>query len=1130
MRRPFRIAARLAAVYLVVAVPLVVIIALVYGQWYEARLSQIEVERTGRAEQAAVAFELLVRDMLRTLDSVGQSQAARAADSPGSAAELRRVEQLFPLAYVTFTDMNGRVLASSDPSLVGIDLSAEGALVQANTSSSGDGIEPSRRHPTGDVGFHLATRVTDPSGRIVGYAVALVDVSLLPNALEEVLIGRRGGVSIIDSDGQVVYQNEVPGLAASLTQWGDRYPWVQAALDGSVGHTRNWTFPVGDAGTRVAAFVPIPDLDWAAGSSIDRDVALAPLYRSLLIGLPLTTLVGVLALATSFALASRIRRSLTALSEDARRIGSGDLDQPVESERSDEIGDVARSLEEARRNLKREVEMTTDARDELRHERDHLEAALSERDAAHSSTRLLLEAASALSQWTDLDQVLERLAELLVRTLAHSRTWIFLWDDEHREIEVASSAGRSAFRKHVRIPYDDVSAPLREAIAERRSRVIDYDLLSEEQSRVAREFGMRYVLVVPLYHGPEFLGLIAVDDAGERREFTATEIDLAEGIGTQAAIAVENAVLFAEQRERAARLGALGDIGGLVSGSLRSEDVVRRALESVVKHRGVAATSIWGLDAKGERLELLGALGFPQAFFDDFADGIGVDEPYDAARAVRERSPVVHENARSSDISRRVLEAYGRYGIDLGSLAVVPLLSQDMVIGALTEAWTEARRFGADEIAFAVSLANTVGTAMLNARLHERTRDAARLGEALNRVDDVVHSTLRPTEMFDRMLQTAAEGLGCDSAALDLLEDGAWVPRYLWKLPERFIGKRLHAAQVPFAETAVRTKRPLAIDDAFNDPRTSREVQEEWGVRSVLVTPLARREEVIGAMFFNYHSLYRFSEPEVDFARKVASSVSLALENARLYENEHFVADTLQETLLALPDEIGGFDFAHAYHSASESARVGGDFYDVFELEPRCVGIMVGDISGKGVEAAMLTSLVKNTIRAQATNGERSPAQVMRVANTVTLKWSAPDIFSTVFFAIFHCDTGRLTYCNAGHTASVIVPGDDTRDLQILEANSPLVGAFPDIEFRDSETTLANNDILFMYTDGVTEARGIYGGLYEESRLFDVLMSLRGKTADATVEGVRDAVLAFGGGRLSDDLAILALERRDESG
>jgi serine phosphatase RsbU (regulator of sigma subunit) len=249
---------------------------------------------------------------------------------------------------------------------------------------------------------------------------------------------------------------------------------------------------------------------------------------------------------------------------------------------------------------------------------------------------------------------------------------------------------------------------------------------------------------------------------------------------------------------------------------------------------------------------------------------------------------------------------------------------------------------------------------------------------------------------------------------------------------------------------------------------------------------------------------------------------ALAEENALRYEAEHRVAEVLQEALLALPESVPGIEYAARYVSGSDNTRVGGDFYDLFEIADGCVGILIGDVSGKGLEAATLTSVVRNSVRLRALDG-LSPAETMLKTNEAFHALTSPETFVTVFFAVLDVRTGLLRYVSAGHPPAMIEHGGG--QVEVLQHSSPIVGAFLGTKFVDQETELGEGDVLFAYTDGLIEARD-GGALYGQERV-RVLLGALGDDAgvEQVAETVLEDVVAYSGGKMRDDLALLAIRR-----
>ncbi len=235
------------------------------------------------------------------------------------------------------------------------------------------------------------------------------------------------------------------------------------------------------------------------------------------------------------------------------------------------------------------------------------------------------------------------------------------------------------------------------------------------------------------------------------------------------------------------------------------------------------------------------------------------------------------------------------------------------------------------------------------------------------------------------------------------------------------------------------------------------------------------------------------------------------------------ISDTLQEALLEVPENVPGVDFGHLYKSStSEPGKAGGDFYDLFELEHENVGIIIGDVSGKGLEAATLTSLVKHSIQAYAYEIS-SPAEVISSTNNVVCRSLSSSAFVTVFFGILDMRSGILTYCSAGHPPGII--RRITGETSALKTRSPIIGVFPSASFTDEQIVMRHDDMLLLFTDGVIEAR-LDGELYGEERLVEFVRDSGTTDTKVLPQRILEEVSHFCEGSLSDDLAILAISFR----
>jgi serine phosphatase RsbU (regulator of sigma subunit) len=275
---------------------------------------------------------------------------------------------------------------------------------------------------------------------------------------------------------------------------------------------------------------------------------------------------------------------------------------------------------------------------------------------------------------------------------------------------------------------------------------------------------------------------------------------------------------------------------------------------------------------------------------------------------------------------------------------------------------------------------------------------------------------------------------------------------------------------------------------------------------------------VVGALSFGRRGRKSaFSEAELDFIDKVAPALSLALENAELHANEHRIAEVLQMSLLRAVIAVPGLETGLAYRPAHEAERVGGDFYDLFVLKDRRVAVVVGDVCGSGVHAASLTETVRATLRALASL-DPSPSSVLAKANELLLAPGSSGQFITVLLAILDVERGKIVVASAGHPPPVVC-GKKTRFLEAPHG-TPL-GAIKNV-YREAEFDILPGETVVLYTDGLIEARR-EAELFGEKRLLEALNGQNCEDVQEMVEGLVSTATEYAGGRLADDLAVMAV-------
>lgn len=267
-----------------------------------------------------------------------------------------------------------------------------------------------------------------------------------------------------------------------------------------------------------------------------------------------------------------------------------------------------------------------------------------------------------------------------------------------------------------------------------------------------------------------------------------------------------------------------------------------------------------------------------------------------------------------------------------------------------------------------------------------------------------------------------------------------------------------------------------------------------------------------------------FEIADLGLAEELGEHLAIAIRVDRMFRRRSEVAQALQASLLPgrLPD-VPHLDLAASYIAASDWQEISGDFYDVFPMNSGW-GVIVGDVCGKGEEAAAMTAAARHATRAIAYDNE-DPADVLRRVNEVLLAADYEDRFVTVKLAYLPRTAPgapvRVVLGSAGHPGPVIVRADGR--VEVLEGEGLPLGLFPDTDPGETSVTLTAGDLLLFYTDGVTEARGADLSYFED-RLTDQLAAVAGQSSAETVRAVQELVTEFSGGELRDDMTMLAIK------
>jgi len=399
-------------------------------------------------------------------------------------------------------------------------------------------------------------------------------------------------------------------------------------------------------------------------------------------------------------------------------------------------------------------------------------------------------------------------------------------------------------------------------------------------------------------------------------------------------------------------------------------------------------------------------------------------------------------------------------------------------------------------------------------------QEQARLDEALTAIGALVHSTLQTGRAVEAALREGAAAVGASTAVVTSHQPGAFRIDYLFGAPAEEIGRLIPDELDTPGLLALTRGETVVIDDARTDPRMSQVIAEEFDVKSLLVAPLVRERETGACLYFVFQERpHAFTQGEIDFVHHLSTSLSLALENAALYEAQRDIAVTLQKTFMHSLPTLEGLDLGLVGLTASRPGLVGGDFWDVFNLADDKVLVVIGDVAGKGVQAAALTETVHSTMRALATVND-SPAFILGKTNELLLADQASESFVTTLAIVIDSRSGEARVASAGHPGPVHV---GSGICEIVEPTyGPPLGSFV-ADYPTTSLRLAQGESLVLYTDGVTEAR--QGDvLFGEERAVGIVSSLANQPAQDIADALASAASSFAD-TLTDDLQVLVIRR-----
>ncbi len=400
----------------------------------------------------------------------------------------------------------------------------------------------------------------------------------------------------------------------------------------------------------------------------------------------------------------------------------------------------------------------------------------------------------------------------------------------------------------------------------------------------------------------------------------------------------------------------------------------------------------------------------------------------------------------------------------------------------------------------------------------------------LYRLSQTFNSSLDLDEVLNRVMDEVIAVTGAERGFVTLREaDGGLVFRAARGMDQKTIDDPQFQISRSVVERVAREGEPILTSDAQSDDRFSmRRSVMVLGLRSILCVALRIKDHISGVVYVdNRLQTGIFSQADLELLTAIASSAAIAIENARLYqvavekgrmERELQMAREVQASLLPreTPD-VPGWEFAARWQPARE---VAGDYYDFVLLGEGQVGLVIADVSDKGMPAALFMALTRSMVRASVGRAS-SPADGISHANRLICADATRGMFVTLFYALLNSVTGEITYVNAGHNPPLLYRADQDQ-LTKLTRTGMALGVIADSPFEERTLHLNPGDFILLYTDGVTDATDAHEHDFGIERLERVALDYRGAPAEGIVAALEQAVGDFAGSTAPfDDMAIV---------
>jgi sigma-B regulation protein RsbU (phosphoserine phosphatase) len=559
------------------------------------------------------------------------------------------------------------------------------------------------------------------------------------------------------------------------------------------------------------------------------------------------------------------------------------------------------------------------------------------------------------------------------------------------------------------------------------------------------------------------------------------------------------------------------DVADVLATSLDLDTTLRRVAEVVRKVIDYEIFAILLLNEKTQELRFRFQVGYPPEFAERSRIKVGQGVTGIAAQS---RQPVLINDVREDS---RYIEGVPNVCSELA----IPLITKNRVIGVIDIEAREPGAFTEEHLRILTLVASRMAAGIENAQLYTRTTKQARILLLLNEIARELTSILNLDELLGRVAELVRRLIDYQMFSILLLDSSGekLQHRFSLRFNENIHLKHEISLGRGIVGYAAQEKQAVLAPDVTKDPRY---VQANPETRSELAVPLIYKGKVVGVLDLEHTRRGFFTEEHQRTMSTLAAQIAIALENARLYEEierqerrlerDLSLARELQSRLLPQSSpKLAHLDVAAKFVPAR---TIGGDLYDFIPYSMSRLGIVIGDVSGKGAPAAIYAALVSGIIRSHAPI-EPAPAEMLSAVNLSLAERRIEAQFVSIIYAVWDDEHRMLTVSNSGLPRPIYIHGDK---LQVIEATGLPLGLFDEAEYDEFQFRTKPGDMFVLFSDGILDARNRKGELFGRGRVEKIVAEYKGGSAASMVDALFKAVAEHSAGvETFDDQTVVAI-------